>query len=147
MKPSPISLQPETQPSSCGCSGTCHSPEAPSTNVPLQADDTEGGLLLRIPAMDCPTEESEIRRAVEHIGAIGGLRFDLSARTLRIDAPNEALPSIIDAIRKAGAQLLTGGEIGGGNGFCYRNTFDKFMRRCARRGCPARRCGRRRRPG
>jgi Cd2+/Zn2+-exporting ATPase len=61
--------------------------------VPLQADDTEGGLLLRIPAMDCPTEESEIRRAVEHIGAIGGLRFDLSARTLRIDAPNEALPT------------------------------------------------------
>lgn len=115
MKPSPISLQPETQPSSCGCSGTCNSPEAPSTNVPLQADDTEGGLLLRIPAMDCPTEESEIRRAVEHIGAIGGLRFDLSARTLRIDAPNEALPSIIDAIRKAGfaAELVKPGTPAG----------------------------------
>jgi Cd2+/Zn2+-exporting ATPase len=52
--------------------------------------------------MDCPAEESEIRRAVEHIEAIGGLRFDLSARTLRIDAPEDALPTIIDAIRKAG---------------------------------------------
>jgi Cd2+/Zn2+-exporting ATPase len=52
--------------------------------------------------MDCPAEESEIRRAVEHVEAIGGLRFDLSARTLRIDAPEDALPTIIDAIRKAG---------------------------------------------
>ena len=102
MKPLPISLQSETQPPSCGCGSTCHAPGASATDDTLRADSVREGLLLHIPAMDCPAEESEIRRAVEHVEAIGGLRFDLSARTLRIDAPEDALPTIIDAIRKAG---------------------------------------------
>ena len=125
MKPLPISLRSETQPSSCGCSGTCHAPEVPSTNTPPQADSTKGGLLLRIPGMDCPTEESEIRRAVESIGAIGGLRFDLSARTLRIDAPDDALPGIIDAIRKAGfasSPVEPDAPAGTGHGGVFRGT-------------------------
>ena len=40
---------------------------------------TNGGLLLRIPAMDCPTEEGQIRRALEGFTDIRSLRFDLAA--------------------------------------------------------------------
>lgn len=43
--------------------------------------------------------------------------------TMLAEGVQNAMAASIDAIRKAGAQLLTGGEIGGGNGFCYRNTL------------------------
>nr|WP_254607041.1 heavy metal translocating P-type ATPase [Rhodoferax sp. BAB1] len=52
--------------------------------------------------MDCASEESEIRNALAGIGGVRGLGFQLSARTLRIDAPAEVLPRALDAIRQAG---------------------------------------------
>ena len=61
-----------------------------------------GGQSFRIATMDCSAEESEIRRAVEPITGIRSLGFQLGARTLRIDASDEALPLALDAIRKAG---------------------------------------------
>ena len=57
---------------------------------------------FRIPTMDCSVEESEIRRMVEPIAGIRGLHFQLSRRTLRIDASDDALPKALAAIRKAG---------------------------------------------
>jgi Zn2+/Cd2+-exporting ATPase len=106
MKPPPTSLRTETHSPSSGRGSTCCAPRAPTRGDALRTASARDGLLLRIPAMDCPAEESEIRRAVEHIQAIGGLRFDLSARTLRIDAPDDALPTILDAIREAGFSSL-----------------------------------------
>ena len=52
--------------------------------------------------MDCAAEESEIRRALEPIVGIRGLRFQLGARTLAITAAPEVLPSALDAIRRVG---------------------------------------------
>ncbi|MEK9953011.1 MAG: heavy metal translocating P-type ATPase [Curvibacter sp.] len=52
--------------------------------------------------MDCASEESEIRHTLAGIVGVRGLGFQLSARTLRIDAPAEVLPRALDAIRQAG---------------------------------------------
>ena len=60
------------------------------------------GAVFRIQTMDCAAEESEIRQALAGITGVQGLGFQLSARTLRIDAPAEVLPRALDAIRRAG---------------------------------------------
>ncbi|HET8871067.1 MAG TPA: heavy metal translocating P-type ATPase, partial [Aquabacterium sp.] len=52
--------------------------------------------------MDCAVEEGEIRRALEAVSGIQGLRFQLQARTLAILAPPSVLESALGAIRKAG---------------------------------------------
>ncbi|MBC40980.1 MAG: copper-translocating P-type ATPase [Pusillimonas sp.] len=52
--------------------------------------------------MDCAAEESDIRRALEPIEGIRGLNFQLSARLLVIDAPDDVLPQALTAISKAG---------------------------------------------
>ena len=66
----------------------------PGTN----AADT---LQLRIPDMDCPSEEAMIRRALEGM-AVGSLRFDLSARTVTVQAAESAWGGIEQAIQAAG---------------------------------------------
>ncbi len=60
------------------------------------------GHAFRIATMDCAAEESDIRRALEPLAGIRSLRFQLGARTLVIDAADEALPEALEAIRKAG---------------------------------------------
>ncbi|MGP3505345.1 heavy metal translocating P-type ATPase [Acidovorax sp. PRC11] len=60
------------------------------------------GAVFRITAMDCASEESEIRRALEPVSGIRTLGFQLGARTLAIDAPDEVIPQALAAIRKAG---------------------------------------------
>jgi len=57
---------------------------------------------FRVPTMDCTSEESEIRRAVEGIAGIRALSFQLGQRTLAIDAPGPAVTLALAAIRKAG---------------------------------------------
>jgi Cd2+/Zn2+-exporting ATPase len=68
--------------------------------------------MLRIPAMDCPSEENDIRRALADIDGIRSLSFQLSARTLSIDAPDSVLPAAVAAIRQAGyeAKILAAGS-------------------------------------
>ncbi|MEY4645626.1 heavy metal translocating P-type ATPase [Limnohabitans sp.] len=84
----------------CACDSGSSSPSAP---VRIEGG-TPGtsGTVFRIPTMDCASEESEIRNALAGIGGVRGLGFQLSARTLRIDAPAEVLPRALDAIRQAG---------------------------------------------
>ncbi|GDY36326.1 MULTISPECIES: cation-translocating P-type ATPase [unclassified Acidovorax] len=60
------------------------------------------GTVFRISTMDCAAEESEIRRALEPISGVRGLGFQLGARTLTIDAPEDVIPEAVAAIRKAG---------------------------------------------
>ncbi len=94
----------------CGCSGSC------STTLPLSvppvASGQAGATMLRIPAMDCPSEENDIRRALADIDGIRSLSFQLSARTLSIDAPDSVLPAAVAAIRQAGyeAKILAAGS-------------------------------------
>lgn len=52
--------------------------------------------------MDCPTEEGEIRRALESVEGIRSLRFELGARTLTIAADSKVIPEALAAIRAAG---------------------------------------------
>ena len=61
-----------------------------------------GTLLLRIPAMDCAAEETQLRNALDDIGAVRSLRFDLSARTLGVDAPEDSWPAVEQAIAATG---------------------------------------------
>src|SRR6187402_157920 len=80
-------------------SGCCGAPSQPvAAPVALGA----AGRLFRIATMDCSAEESEIRRALEPIAGIRSLGFQLGARTLRIDAGEEACAKALEAIRKAG---------------------------------------------
>jgi Cd2+/Zn2+-exporting ATPase len=77
----------------------CCAAEAPAR---LKRAAGERGRAFRIATMDCSAEESDIRRALEPLAGIRSLRFHLGARTLVIDAADEALPQALDAIRKAG---------------------------------------------
>jgi Cd2+/Zn2+-exporting ATPase len=52
--------------------------------------------------MDCASEESEIRRSVEHVAGIRALTFQLGQRTMAIDAPASSVEQAVAAIRKAG---------------------------------------------
>ncbi|MDO4706718.1 MAG: cation transporter, partial [Comamonadaceae bacterium] len=61
-----------------------------------------GMLNLRVPDMDCPSEEAQIRRALEGIAAIKSMRFDLGARAVAIDAPEADWPAIEQAIAREG---------------------------------------------
>ncbi|WP_313570129.1 heavy metal translocating P-type ATPase [Comamonas terrigena] len=77
--------------------------ESVSPKVPVS------GMTYRIPTMDCAGEEAEIRRALDPISGIRGLRFQLVQRTLKIDADDDSLAAALAAIRAAGfePQLLT----------------------------------------
>ena len=84
-------------PSSC-CGGGCAPAAADLPVAPTAPDSTT----FRIPTMDCPVEEGEIRRALEPVAGIQGLRFQLGARTLAIRAAPEVIPLALAAIRAAG---------------------------------------------
>lgn len=84
-----------------GCAKHC-SPAAVQTHAPLIDDTPTGATVFRISSMDCASEESEIRRALEPITGIRGLSFQLGARTLAIDAPADFVLQALEVIRRAG---------------------------------------------
>jgi len=81
------------------CGGCCAHEAAPLRAATAAAP---GQLLLRIPDMDCPVEENQIRAALATFGAIEQLKFDLPARALAISVPAEAWPGVVSAIQAAG---------------------------------------------
>ena len=84
-----------------GCAKHC-SPAAVQTHAPVIDDTPTGATVFRISSMDCASEESEIRRALEPITGIRGLSFQLGARTLAIDAPADLVLQALEVIRRAG---------------------------------------------
>jgi len=81
----------------------CCSDSSVKPPVPLAKPDSAGrGQSFRISTMDCSAEESEIRRALEPVQGIHSLGFQLGARTLRIEATDEAYEPALTAIRKVG---------------------------------------------
>ena len=74
-----------------------------ASSTPSAAAETER-TTYRISTMDCPAEESELRRTLEPIAGVRGLHFSLDARTLAIEAPAAILPEVVKAIRGAGFQ-------------------------------------------
>ena len=89
--------------STCGCARGC----AAESPVSLVEPSRVGTTVLLIPTMDCPTEENDIRRALGAIDGIRSLDFQLSARTLTIDAGKEVIEEAIGAIRRAGFEPKT----------------------------------------
>ena len=75
-----------------------------ATGEPSALATPQGAATLRIANMDCASEESEIRRALEPFSDLNNLRFDLGRRTLTLDAQGARLEQAVAAIRKAGFQ-------------------------------------------
>lgn len=84
---------------SCGCGSACGSEPIVIAQSKPEPQDIP---VFRIPTMDCASEEGEIRHALAELPGLRGLSFQLGARTIAIDAPPEAIPLALDAIRKAG---------------------------------------------
>ena len=83
------------------CGSSCATVPAVPEPTPSDATTVEPQR-FRIANMDCASEESEIRRALEGMAGIRGLRFNLGDRELAIAADDHALPQALEAIRKAG---------------------------------------------
>lgn len=64
--------------------------------------------------MDCATEEAEIRRALEPIIGIQGLRFRLGERSLTIDAKAPVVEQAVAAIQRAGLEITPWPETAAG---------------------------------
>ena len=79
------------------------------------ASAATSGASFRIASMDCSVEESEIRRALEPLEGIRSLGFQLGARTLRIDAPDDVVTLAVAAIEKAGFKPISLGPSGAPN--------------------------------
>ncbi len=75
---------------------------AGATTEPQPEPASARETLFRISAMDCATEEGEIRHALAGVDGIRGLRFLLAERVLAIDAEAAALNSALAAIRRLG---------------------------------------------
>lgn len=94
---------PETKPKAAPADscGACHSDAPVQAPMPERAA-AKGWSRFHVPTMDCASEESEIRRAVDGIAGIRALTFQLGRRTLAIDAPATVVELAVAAIRKAG---------------------------------------------
>jgi Cd2+/Zn2+-exporting ATPase len=103
MSPDP-NLKPLQKAAHCGCAGGCSAVASAAAEIPSAYNlaQSDGVPVFLIPTMDCPNEENDIRRAVAGIEGIRSLRFQLSARTVLIDATTEALDVALAAIRNAG---------------------------------------------
>ena len=109
-----MSLDPNPKPlqetAHCGCAGGCSAAVTTAVEIPAASGlaQSDGVTVFLIPTMDCPNEENDIRRAVAGIDGIRSLRFQLSARTVSIDATTDALDAALAAIRKAGFEPQSG---------------------------------------
>ncbi|NBQ10089.1 MAG: heavy metal translocating P-type ATPase [Betaproteobacteria bacterium] len=99
----PCADQPEQTPASTSCCGasTCASALSPVQD-PSVVSSAPVGSRFRIANMDCSSEESEIRRALDKVVGIHGLHFNLGERVLTISADVVAIPPALEAIKKAG---------------------------------------------
>ncbi len=86
------------------CSSCSDHLAEPAKGEPSAPASPQGAATLRIANMDCASEESEIRRALEPFSDLNNLRFDLGRRTLTLDAQGARLEQAVAAIRKAGFQ-------------------------------------------
>ena len=94
---------PSRAPAPSPCGDCCGAGEGVAV-APVE-QQAQGGQRFRVPAMDCAAEESEIRRAVEGIPGLIGLRFQLGERSLRIDGEPQAALAAVEAIRGTGFEI------------------------------------------
>ena len=92
-------------PAPCCCGGACHDATRPPTGdepIPAAAHIDA----FRIEAMDCPMEETMIRKALAGMPGVAGLEFNLLARELTVhhDLPDAA--PIVAAIAGLGMEAV-----------------------------------------
>ncbi|MBP6107490.1 heavy metal translocating P-type ATPase [Thauera sp.] len=87
----------------CNVGGACAQDATPSQELlpGAAAENT----VYRIPAMDCATEEMEIRQALSSVVGVRRLGFALGTRTLMITAGAAGQQQAQDAIRAAGFEI------------------------------------------
>lgn len=94
------------EPERCACSGGCATDtsiqDAPRVAVPGSSGNSN---VFRIPAMDCPSEENDIRKVLAGIEGIRSLRFELASRTLTIDGGQSAQEGALQAVRQLGFEV------------------------------------------
>jgi len=95
-----------------GCCGHDSSCGSPPSSPPAVTPAGAGEQVWRIAAMDCATEENEIRHALAGVTGIGELRFQLASRTLAIRADTAALHRAETILQKLGypPQVLDAGQ-------------------------------------
>ncbi|NLC24442.1 MAG: cation-translocating P-type ATPase, partial [Oxalobacter sp.] len=104
----------------CGCSVAALEPLAPVPAAPAGGDAE----VWKIPNMDCPVEEKEIRQALDGIEGIHSLFFHLSSRSLTINATGQAKEKARQAIEKAGYKPKSVRQAGGEGGHDHVHTPD-----------------------
>ncbi len=82
----------------CGCGSTSSVPPAASPQVGPSAER----LALRIPKMDCPTEEGLIRGKLGGMPGIGSLEFNLMQRRLTLTHAPGMQPAVLSALGSLG---------------------------------------------
>jgi len=87
-------------PASGGSCSACTAP-APATAAATAQAPTQSSV-LRIDGMDCPTEETLIRKRLAGLSGVSALRFDLLARTLTVAHAPGHLPAVLDALADIG---------------------------------------------
>nr|WP_256445107.1 heavy metal translocating P-type ATPase [Shinella sp. XGS7] len=102
-----ISPAPADAPAASCCNSTCGA--VPLTSAPTPIEPA-GLHRYRIANMDCASEESEIRRALEPIAGVKQLRFDLGQRTVSLAAEPAELAVAIAAIERIGYKPQPLGE-------------------------------------
>lgn len=98
------------------CSSDAFIDNAPAQGAAVRMPGGTHGAVFRIATMDCAAEESEIRHALASVSGLRGLRFQLAARTVAIDAAPSDLPQILAAIRQAGFDPQPLAQEGAGEG-------------------------------
>ncbi len=86
----------------CGERDDCARTPAEDQATPMASDAANPVAVFRISTMDCATEESEIRRALDGVPGVRGVQFQLAARTLSIDASRDSIALAVNAIRALG---------------------------------------------
>ena len=84
------------------CGTCCEGAVVGPVPVTSAVSDTKARARFRISTMDCASEESEIRRAVEGITGIRSTTFQLGERTISLDAEPAVVEQALAAIRKTG---------------------------------------------
>ncbi len=101
----PEELRPLDGQAPCCCGGACEVAGAPALDdgPPPRAAQRA---LFRIEAMDCPTEEAMIRKALGSMPGVAGLRFNLLARELTVHHDLPDTVGIVAAIAALGMEAV-----------------------------------------
>ncbi|WP_428560608.1 MAG: heavy metal translocating P-type ATPase [Solidesulfovibrio sp. DCME] len=90
----------------CCCGASCAKGDTPPPGDDSPAPQSARSDVFRIEAMDCPTEEAMIRKALGTMPGVAGLRFNLLARELTVHHDLPDTLGIVAAIAALGMEAV-----------------------------------------